>query len=165
MESHLGQAGVSDNLSGVLDGIFMASKVSTGFRKTLAFRAVEVSWREHGCVGRQSSVDGGCEVIPEESVPQLVEQIGQAEVAMKFLVEAVQPVLVERIEDRIADQMVDISVSAVMDETVAVAQEVAWSQSSMSAGCRAGEDRRVYCGCASSSALARSRRGGEVGPT
>ena len=60
----------------------MASKVSTGLQKVLAFRPVELSWRrEHRRSRRQvgqSPVDGGCEVIAEESVSELGEQVAPA---------------------------------------------------------------------------------------
>ena len=55
MKSHLDQAGVSVMLSGVLDGIFLASKVSTGLRKALAFRAAELAG-----------------LVPQERVPRRI---------------------------------------------------------------------------------------------
>ena len=52
-------------LSGVLDGIVMASKVSTGLRKALAFRATELAG-----------------LVPQERVPR---RIGEQPVGGQFL--------------------------------------------------------------------------------
>ena len=66
MESNLDSAGVYKVLSCVLDGIFLASHLSMGLRKALAFRAVEPSWREHGCLRR---------LVPQERIHErVVEQ-------------------------------------------------------------------------------------------
>ena len=73
-----------------------------------------------------------------------------------------QPVLVQRVKGRVADQRVDIPVFSVMDEIVAVAQEVVRLVPTET---RATMDPRAFCGCAISSDFGGDCRGGEVGPT
>ena len=72
-----------------------------------------------------------------------------------------QPVLVERIKGRVADQRVDIPVFSVMDEIVAVAQEVVRLVPTET---RATMDPRAFCGCVISSDVGGDCRDGEVGP-
>ena len=64
---------------------------------------------EAGCVLCSLPSNGSCKVISEESASELVEQIALSEVGMKILEEVIQTVPVERIKDRNAEQMVDIS--------------------------------------------------------
>ena len=97
-------------------------------------------------------------MIPEESVSELVEHIAQSEVAMKILVEAAQPVLVERIQDRVADQIVDLPVSPCHGGnrgSCAGGGEVGPT------GTRATTDRRAKHRCPSVSDLASGCQGSE----
>ena len=78
-------------------------------------------------------VDGSVgQLVPQERVHgrRIVEVIQTSRVP----VEVIQVVLVERIKDRVADQMVDIPVPPVMEDIVAVVQEVVNDGSRASCG-------------------------------
>ena len=56
MKLYLDRAGVSEVLSVVLDGIFMASQLATGLWEALAFR---VWWSSHERVHKRQGTDSG----------------------------------------------------------------------------------------------------------
>ena len=135
MESHLDQAGVSEVLFGVLDGISMASQGSAGLRKALVFRAVElVSLVPQGRVPQR---------ITEQPVEVPVSQITDATEALQVQVHAIsteiqtsllpqlqqeianvaQLISHERTQERVAEQPVDVAASPVMEEFVAVVHQ------------------------------------------
>ena len=127
MESHLGQAGVSEVLFRILDCIFRASQLSTGLQTALASRAVELSWRQPGCLRRRLvTLERVHERVVEQAValPVLPLKVDVPATQTRWeTLEVIQPVLVERIKGRVVDRVADIPVPLAMEEIQAV-QEV-----------------------------------------
>ena len=117
MESHLGQTGGFSPRSTCVLNRIASSMLSTSSKKALSFRAVDAAaerGRDRGWVGRAACASGTSPRTCRGADSGLPVKDENVEVIQTSLapVEATQLVLVERIQERIAEQIVDFFVDS-----------------------------------------------------